>query len=114
MNNVFMEVPRSFPGPTLQKNNFIRRRAEELGVLNCLKVRLLFVQRWTSKLFFKVCTEQILKFLGSSQSRKSAKFLGVPIRKIANAQIVMIYLIIANMKIPTKYCTTLPQNRPKI
>jgi hypothetical protein len=102
--------PAVFPDPHCKKvssifNNFIRGPAEELGVLKCLKIRLLLLQKWASKLFSEVRTSQIRKFLGSFRSRKS------PYGR--KTQIFMIYLIIANLRSPTTYCTTLSQNELK-
>ncbi len=75
----------------------------KVGVLKVFKgsVRSL---RWASKRFWKVRKSQIRKLLGSFRYRKSANFLGIPIRK---------FLRNSNPQIYTKYFTTLSQNCPK-
>jgi hypothetical protein len=61
--------------------------------------------------FFKVRKSKILIFLSSF--RKSANFLGSPVRQNANPKIFMINPQNANPQVSTKYSTTLSHKSPK-
>ncbi len=65
----------------------------------------------TKQTLFKFRKSQVSKFLGTFCYRKSANFLGVPVRKSANFHDQSAS---RNPQSSTKYFTTLSQNSPKM
>jgi hypothetical protein len=96
------------------KKNYIRRRAEELGVLRSVKKCACFFSEGVGKQIFIIRQIANLQILGLFRHPQISKFLRCASPRITNPQIFMIYRKIANLQIATKYCTTLSQTDRKV
>jgi hypothetical protein len=96
------------------KLRFITFLTQKINIYICIKLNFLFSEEGRQTVFKspQVANQNILRLVPQLQLRKFLTYeYASP--QIANPQIFMIYLQIANMQIYTKYCITLFQNSPK-